>query len=40
MDDVINIVMSLAESGLLIKGVTESIKVKQKNKNMDILACY
>ena len=40
MKDFMKIVKSLEESGLLMKGATETIKMKQKNKNMDFLAFY
>ena len=34
------IVKSLEESGLLTKGVSETIKMKQKNKKEYFLECY
>ena len=40
MQQVMKIVKSLDESGLLIKGVSETIKMKQKNKKVNFLACY
>ena len=40
VEEVMKIVKSLEESGLLIKGVSETIKMKQKNKKVDFLACY
>ena len=40
MQQVMKIVKSLDESGLLIKGVNETIKMKQKNKKVNFLACY
>ena len=40
MDDIIKIVRSLEESGLLIKGVNKAIKNKANNKMVDFLACY
>ena len=40
MDDIMKIVKSLKESGLLMKGVSETIKMKQKNKKVDFLTCY
>ena len=40
MDDIMKIVKSLGESGLLIKGVSKIIKMKPKGKKMDFLACY
>ena len=38
MDDIMKIVKSLKESGLLIKGVIETIETKAKNKKMDFLS--
>ena len=35
MEDIINIVKSLEESGLLIKGISETIKNEAKNKKAD-----
>ena len=41
MDDIMKIVKSLEESGLLIKGVNETIQVEaKKHKKMDFLVCY
>ena len=40
MNEIMKIVKSLEESGLLIKGVSETIKVKQTNKKEDFLVCY
>ena len=40
MEDIIKIVKSLEESGLLIKGVNETIKNKTKNKKLDFSHCY
>ena len=34
------IVKSLEDSGLLIKGVSETIQMKQKNRKYDFLVCY
>ena len=34
------IVKSLEESGLLIKGVSETLKKKQKNKKKGFTVCY
>ena len=39
MDDIMKVDKSLKESDLLIKGVTETIKMKQKNKKVDFFAC-
>ena len=40
MIDIIKIVEYLKESGLLIKDVSKTIKMKQKNKKEDFLECY
>ena len=40
MDYIIKIVKSLEELGVLIKGVSEVIKKKQKTKGCTFLACY
>ena len=40
LDDIMKIVKSLKESGLRIKYVSETIKNKAKNKNVDFLVCY
>ena len=41
MDDIMKIVKSLEESGLLIKIVNKRIKnVPKVKKKMDLLACY
>ena len=40
MKDFMKIVKSLEESGLLMKGATETIELMQNNKNMDFLAFY
>ena len=40
MKDVIKIVKSLEDSGLLLKGVSEAIQMKIKNKNDNLLVCY
>ena len=39
MKDLIEIVKSLEDSGLLLKGVSETIQHKLKNKKKDFLAC-
>ena len=36
MNDIMEIVKSLEEPGLLIKGISETIKMKQKNKKEDL----
>ena len=40
MEDVMKIVKSFEESGLLIKGIRETIKNKAKNKNVDFFKYY
>ena len=40
MNDIMKIVKSLEESGLSIKGVSEQLKMKQKNKKEDFSECY
>ena len=40
MNYIMKIVKSLEESGLLIKRVSETIKMKQNNKKEDFLECY
>ena len=41
MDDIMKMIKSLEESGLLIKGVSETIKnVAKEQKKVDFLACY
>ena len=40
MEDIMKIVQSLEESGLLIKRVSETIKMKQKNKKENFFQCY
>ena len=40
MEDIIKIVKPLEESGLLLKGVTETVKNEVKNKKQDFLVCY
>ena len=35
MNDIMKIVNSLEDTGLLIKGVSETIKMKPKNKKVD-----
>ena len=38
--DIMKIVKSLEESGLLWKGVNKTIEMKQKNKKEDFSECY
>ena len=40
MDDILKIVKSLESSGLLLKGVSETIQHEAKNKEEDFLICY
>ena len=40
MDDVIKIIKSLEDSGLLSKGVTETDQNEVKEKKEDFLVCY
>ena len=40
MGDIIKIVKSLEDSGLLSKGVTETVQNEVKEKKEDFLVCY
>ena len=40
MEDIIKMVKSLEESGLLLKGVAETVQNEVKNKKEDFLVCY
>ena len=40
MRDLIKIVKSLENSGLLLKGAIESVQNEVKNKKVDFLVCY
>ena len=40
MDDIMKIFKCYEDSGLLIKDVSETVKMKLKNKNVDFLTCY
>ena len=40
LNDIMKIVKSLEEFGLLIKGVTKTIQNEKKNKTEDFLVCY
>ena len=40
MNDIMEIVNSLEESGLLIKSISETIKNKAKEQKEDFLECY
>ena len=40
MQDIIKIVKSLKDSGLLLKGVSETIQNESENKTEDFVVCY
>ena len=40
MNNIMEIVKSMEESGLLIKGVSQTIKMKQKSQKEDFSECY
>ena len=40
MDDIMKIVRSLGITGLLTKGVSETIQNEAKNKKLDFSVCY
>ena len=40
MKDIMKIVKSLEESGLLIKEFMKQLKMKQRNKKVDFFQCY
>ena len=40
MNDILKIVNSLEDSRGLLKRVSETTKIKQKNKKEDFLVCY
>ena len=40
MEDIMKIVKSLEESGLLVKKLAKQLKIKQKNKKEDFFHCY
>ena len=40
IEDIIKIIKSLEDSGLLLKGVTETVQNEVKNKKGDFLVCY
>ena len=40
MKDIMKIVKSLEESGLLIKELMKQLKMKQRNKKVDFFQCY
>ena len=39
-NNIMQLVKSLGESGLLIKGISETIKHETKEKKVDFLVCY
>ena len=40
IDDIIRIVKSLENSGVLIDGLSETVNMKYKNKRVDFLVCF
>ena len=40
MEDIIGIVKSLEDSGLLLKGVTETVQKELEEQKEDFLVCY
>ena len=40
MNDIMKIVQTLEDSNILLKGVTKTLKMKQKNKNEVFQECY
>ena len=40
IEDIIKIVRSLEDSGLLLQGVTETVQNEVNNKKEDFLVCY
>ena len=40
INNILKIVKSLEDSGLLLEGVRKQLKMKQKNKRRDFLVCY
>ena len=40
MDDILKIVQSLEDSGVLLKGVSETIQHEAKEQRGDFLVCY
>ena len=40
MDDILKIVKSLEDSGVLLKALVKQFKMKLKNKEEDFLVCY
>ena len=40
MEDILKNVKSLEDSGLLLEEVSETTKMKQRNKKEDFLVCY
>ena len=40
MEDIMKIVKSPEESGLLLRGIVKQLKTKQKNKKVDFSQCY
>ena len=40
MEDIMKIIKSIEDSGISLKGVTETIRNKKKKKKEDFLVCY
>ena len=40
MEDILKIVRSIEDPGLLLKGVSETIQNKAKEQKEDLLVCY
>ena len=40
MQDFLRVVKSLEDSGILLDGITETIKIEVKEKKEDFLVCY
>ena len=40
MNGIVNIVQALEDSNILLKGVTKTIKMKQKNKKEAFYQCF
>ena len=40
MENILKIVKSLEESGLLVKGISKTIKIEQTNEQEDFFLCF
>ena len=40
MEDILKVVKSLEDSGILLEGVSETIKNEEKEQKEDFLVCY